>query len=284
MLRQQELVNRIVDHLRSNAPSGWTEIGATYTAAGAVVGLDLEIDTPDGRLYDMGGPIAIPREVVELRKLMYTPGLGTWFTLHLLVRNVGDAVVNFDYGQPTPKPLLWLDFVGDLKMFPRSEVPSWILDQIKRQELEGIFDEAAEWLRGDSGIESESLHAEFAREGIDRALASQKAAGFIPEDPGCRYLEIVNVLRGDIVPGTVFCELWENGFQRRRIEIYSDGHIGLADEYRSEGCFLSELEEHTLLDEDPIPSIVELSEGSRLSAREIGPMEFQTEWLAAGGW
>ncbi|QOW32317.1 DUF6881 domain-containing protein [Nocardia seriolae] len=284
LLRQQELVGKVVEYLRDNAPSNWTEIVATITAAGVTFGVDVAIDTPDGRLYDMGGPVVMPREVVELRKLMYTPGLGTWFTLQLQVSKAGDVAVQFDYDRPTPKPLLWLDFAGDLKMYPRTDVPSWLRDEIERQELEDISDDVDAWGQDGISIEPEPPLIEGALDSMDRETARQRAAEFVPEEPGCLYLEIVNACPEDMTPDVIFCELWPNRFERRRIEVYSEGRIGLADEYRSEGCRLFDLEDRTLLDEDPVPSIAELSREPEMSVREISPTEFQVEWLTAGGW
>ncbi|WP_369635539.1 hypothetical protein [Nocardia sp. JMUB6875] len=284
MLRQQELIGEIVEYLREYSSLEWIEISATFRAAGAVVGLDVAVETPDGRLSDMGEPVIIPREVAELRKLMYISGLGTWFTFNLRILRAGDFFVDFDYDRPSPQPLLWLDFAGDLDMFPRKEVPAWMLDEVENQRVEEASEACTDWLWEQDERTSESGWTDHAREKMDRSLAVQRAAGFIPEDPGCLYIEISNELGADDIPAVSFCELWENRFQRRRIEIYRDGAVGLADEYRTEGCFRCEPGEHTLLDEDPLPSPSGLSEESGISAREISPVEFQTEWLAAGGW
>ncbi|MBF4996523.1 hypothetical protein IRT45_05060 [Nocardia sp. BSTN01] len=48
ILRQQEFIGEVVENLRGIAPSGWLEIGATFRAAGTVVGLEVAIETPGG--------------------------------------------------------------------------------------------------------------------------------------------------------------------------------------------------------------------------------------------
>ncbi|MEU1205107.1 hypothetical protein [Nocardia sp. NPDC005825] len=62
----------------------------------------------------------------------------------------------------------------------------------------------------------------------------------------------------------------------RKIQRFPDGRTGLAG-----GSIDTEL---TRLDEEPVPSMDELSNDPSLQAVRIPPAAFQTEWLVVGGW
>jgi len=70
----------------------------------------------------------------ELRRLMYRPDRGTWFSARLTVSHQGDYRSDYDYDtrpafDPPASPEL---FVRDLEAFPRdaSRVPSWLADEL----------------------------------------------------------------------------------------------------------------------------------------------------------
>ncbi|MFE3760028.1 DUF6881 domain-containing protein [Nocardia tengchongensis] len=90
------------------------------------------------------------------------------------------------------------------------------------------------------------------------------------------YLQVTRTSAAGNEPLVTFSELFDDGIEFRKIQRFPDGRIGLAG-----GSIDTEL---TWLDEEPVPSIEELSNDSNLQAVRISHTEFQTEWLVAGGW
>ncbi|MFE3100276.1 DUF6881 domain-containing protein [Nocardia tengchongensis] len=77
-------------------------------------------------------------------------------------------------------------------------------------------------------------------------------------------------------PLITFSELFEDGTEYRKVQIFADGSVGIA------GGFIDT--EKTWLEEEPLPSVETISERPGFDAIRITPSEFQTEWLASGGW
>ncbi|WP_460770072.1 hypothetical protein [Mariniluteicoccus flavus] len=79
-------------------------------------------------------PSAAERAAERLRHLMYTPGVGTWFTMEVLVRREGTADTRFDYdSQPAfHVPPSDLAYVEDARVFPRdaAHTPDWLADKL----------------------------------------------------------------------------------------------------------------------------------------------------------
>ncbi|MFD7846751.1 DUF6881 domain-containing protein [Nocardia sp. NPDC059764] len=115
-----------------------------------------------------------------------------------------------------------------------------------------------------------------ARRGFDRAAAESAAADFVPPEPGMWYLQVTRTRVSGNEPLVTLSELFDDGTEFRKIQRFPDGRTGLAG-----GSIDTEL---TWLDEEPVPSIEDLSNDPNLHAVRISPSEFQTEWLVAGGW
>ena len=77
-----------------------------------------------GRAQDFAGAFA------ELRRLMYRPGRGTWFSARLTVSDQGDYRSDYDYDdEPRFDPPVALElYLKDLESFPRdaSRIPAWV--------------------------------------------------------------------------------------------------------------------------------------------------------------
>ncbi|WP_327143077.1 DUF6881 domain-containing protein [Nocardia sp. NBC_01327] len=276
IVRQQELIDLTVESLWQVAPVDWTEIEVTYKAAGASRRLNTQLRTMNGFSDKFDDPIFFPSSVLELRDLMYVPGLGTWFTFQLTISCTGDVITEFDYDMPDENSVAWMDFEGDLESYPRNTTPKWMKEAIERgQSLRDGDENSVEVVDLQPRSSGTDMNC-ISVGGIEQERALMLASDFVPGDQSWRYIQVLSALGSRIEPILVFSEILGGGFERRRIEFYRDGHVGLASRYRTTGG--------TSLDGDPIESASEISEEVGLTALEISAVEFQAEWIAAGGW
>jgi hypothetical protein len=112
------------------APPSWAAMDLTVVCVGPETRSRLAARMPDGRSVKAGGPV--PRDVTrllrDLRREAYRPGLGTWFTAHVVVEAAGRIALDFDYDNPPalePAPNSWAE---ELRRYPREpqHVPSWL--------------------------------------------------------------------------------------------------------------------------------------------------------------
>ncbi|WP_306363120.1 hypothetical protein [Nocardia sp. CC227C] len=69
----QRLIAEIIDHVRAKAPHDWRQIDLIYIAVGRSIEMKIGVDTAEGPIPGIGGPIGIPRAVDELRDLILQP-------------------------------------------------------------------------------------------------------------------------------------------------------------------------------------------------------------------
>ncbi|QVI22671.1 hypothetical protein KHQ06_06535 [Nocardia tengchongensis] len=276
MNRKAELLGEIVDNARDKAPTGWTCIELTYTMIGESFELEVGIDTLEGPYMAIGGPIGFPSAVQQLRDLMYIPGHGTWFTLHLRI-DIAGFETRFGYERPVDESLLGIDLEQDLQIYPRDIVPQWMLEEIaESHRLASESNEPADDLQG--GIDNLAVldYSDVFGSVLTRDQAKARAFGFTPTEDGLRYISLVREPRTAEVPVVTYSEVDVDGFELRKVEVFDDGTTGIA----GMGAHTA----RTVLDRNPIPLVVEPSQRAGWIATEISPSAFQVEWLAAGGW
>ena len=80
------------------------------------------------------------KALAELRRVMYRPGLGTWFSVSMTVWADGRSQVTYNYDQEpqTDYPPAAISYLTDLNTYPIDEDkrPDWL----KRRVVEGIAD------------------------------------------------------------------------------------------------------------------------------------------------
>lgn len=112
------------------APPSWAAMDLTVVCVGPETRSRLAARMPDGRAVKASGPV--PRAVTgllrELRREAYRPGLGTWFTAHVVVEAAGRIALDFDYDDPPPLEAAPNSWVEELRRYPREplHVPSWL--------------------------------------------------------------------------------------------------------------------------------------------------------------
>ncbi|MFC4003899.1 hypothetical protein ACFS2C_14445 [Prauserella oleivorans] len=123
------LIQRVCDALAASAPEDWRAIRLTVWASVLTYQFHTTATMADGSTVDVGTP-PLAETLVELRRLMYQPGRGTWFSAWFLVRRDGEPEAGFNYDRdpawwPEVPPTL---FARDLESFPRAEehIPGWL--------------------------------------------------------------------------------------------------------------------------------------------------------------
>ncbi|MFD6356292.1 hypothetical protein ACFXO9_31710 [Nocardia tengchongensis] len=136
---QQAIVRQIADDVIGKMyidgiPVDWTRIDLIYTLVGNAWTVVDEIFDPELSNLEMplpamlDQPFAKPPPLQPLREMMYVPGEGTWFTMHLTIRSDGEVSTNFGYDQP--QSYAEEDVETDLRMYPRHTVPEWMQNDL----------------------------------------------------------------------------------------------------------------------------------------------------------
>ena len=73
----------------------------------------------------------------------------------------------------------------------------------------------------------------------------------------------------------MFSEIYDAGWEQRKVEIYADGRLDYAGEGKQTGS--------TQLGLSPIPSLAEIAEDPQFTPRKISREEFETSWQRARG-
>ncbi len=123
--------HRTIGHALSQvAPPSWAAMDLTVVCVGPETRSRLAARMPDGRAVKANGPV--PRAVTgllrELRREAYRPGLGTWFTAHVVVEAAGRIALDFDYDNPPPLEAAPSSWVEELRRYPREpqHMPAWV--------------------------------------------------------------------------------------------------------------------------------------------------------------
>ncbi|WP_433566823.1 DUF6881 domain-containing protein [Nocardia sp. CA-151230] len=262
MIAERQLLTDIVAKIAADVRPGWTEIKVRFDIAGTAVSVFVSAEQESRTSVVIG----FPREVMDLRRAMYVPGRGTWFTMWLSITADGKIGVRFSRERPHLGRQLADPLLDELRLYPRDSVPEWMRAELGEcLPTDGISDEPTSSKCCDSDEDCDC---------IDRARAVERAAGFVPANEGTRYLKVVHYSEFDHI-AVSFSEILSTGDEWRRVERFRDGGSGLAA--------VSGRTEFTRLS-GRLPSATEISDLPHLSAEEITSVEFQTEWLAVGGW
>ncbi|EGD42823.1 agglutinin cell wall attachment protein [Nocardioides sp. NPDC057772] len=139
VIRQQELINEIGALLPERVEGPWTTLILNRRALSTYGQHDLHVRRPDGTLdRSQAAPRRVSKLVKELRKLMYQPGGGCWYSAQWTVMDNGDGSLDvratFDYDdepewyEPIDPALYGLD----LEDYPRDpeNIPAWLRERL----------------------------------------------------------------------------------------------------------------------------------------------------------
>jgi len=74
-------------------------------------------------------------------------------------------------------------------------------------------------------------------------------------------------------PISLYCELDDDRWEQRKVEVYADGAHDWADQSASAG--------RTMLGDQPTPSLEEIAESGEFTPREISQDDFEQVWRKA---
>ncbi|GAA4859612.1 DUF6881 domain-containing protein [Kitasatospora terrestris] len=85
-----------------------------------------------------------------------------------------------------------------------------------------------------------------------------------------QYLKVLWRHDSNDEPIVILSEIGEDGYERRKVEMFRDGSVGFADSSQSLGG--------TLLGEVPVPSLAEINSMGEFYARRIERKTFESAW------
>lgn len=74
-------------------------------------------------------------------------------------------------------------------------------------------------------------------------------------------------------PIIIYSEIQDDGWEKRKVELYADGKFGFADKDASVNG--------TPLSLEPMPTVEEIDKQEKFAAIEISPAEFEEVWTKA---
>lgn len=135
-----QVVGRVRSMLLEVAPAGWESIDLTVLATVIVYEVAGEVRLADGRSVGLELPEGIAREYQQIRKSMYQPDRGTWFSASLTLHRSAEPQVVFNFDDPPlwVPPLPTGTFSRDLAVYPRSpeHIPQWLADAVMDADAE----------------------------------------------------------------------------------------------------------------------------------------------------
>lgn len=135
MTRQQQSINEIGGLLPERVDGSWTELIFNRRALSTYGQHDLLVERPDGAVdRSQAAPRQVSKALKELRKVMYQPGGGCWYSARWTVGDNGDgtldvrATFNYDDEPEWYEPIDTALYGLDLEDFPRDpeNMPSWL--------------------------------------------------------------------------------------------------------------------------------------------------------------
>jgi len=116
-------------------PAGIERAEFDYSEAGGVRVGSVGLYDAQGNESSTPETDAASAAASELRRVMFRPGTGTWFSAQFRVSSAGRLSTSFDYDERPPYS--WIDdqaFVDDHATYPRSTdaTPRWLADLLAR--------------------------------------------------------------------------------------------------------------------------------------------------------
>ncbi len=111
------------------APAGWTELRYRVEVVGPTSAATITALTPAGPVaVDRPMPDDARRTLRTMRRAMYRPGVGTWFTATFTVGADGRFAAEFDYDTEPSHTFDPASWAADAQRFPRApaHIPAWL--------------------------------------------------------------------------------------------------------------------------------------------------------------
>lgn len=133
VLRRTELERDLARVLDGSVARGWQSLKYDVLSAGTVMESMIYVDRNgvEERANASDDDIPLLR---QLRKLMYRPGYGTWFSMEMRLDNQGHVETHYNYDEEAEWsfPLDDESYVEDQQRFPRDpeHVPAWLAPKL----------------------------------------------------------------------------------------------------------------------------------------------------------
>jgi hypothetical protein len=128
--RYDELLQLIGGALLGAAPQGWRRIDLIARIAEGVQDFGLTVIMDDLSYAEVNPPAQAAQALVELRRLMYDPERGAWFSARYMMNPPGEFQVfyNYEFDPLWDPPIPPAVFKHDLETYtrPADKVPDWL--------------------------------------------------------------------------------------------------------------------------------------------------------------
>lgn len=147
----EQLLDQVRQALLGKVAEGWRQVEVNYTASASLNQARIVVRAADGSTPAVNAPAELDETMTAIRRVMYEPGRGTWFSAKLTLTPPEELHVEFNFDDD---PAWWPSvpaglFERDLEVFPRDEehIPQWlteVLAEAEREQEEWEAEAAAE--------------------------------------------------------------------------------------------------------------------------------------------
>lgn len=140
MNRQQALIGEISALIPTEVTGPWRKLTFNRNSLSMLSEHELIVERPDGTIDESEGvPFEVDDLLDELRKVMYTPGAGTWMSSQWIITALGDdqadarATFNYDDEPRWSMPVRAFNYAIDIRDFPRDaeSIPKWLSERLE---------------------------------------------------------------------------------------------------------------------------------------------------------
>ena len=133
LVRRTQLESALARMVDGSVPAGWQSLRFEGRSAGTAAQLQLSVHR-NGAVTTAEAPDGAFDIIVQLRKLMYRPGYGTWFSLVMNIESQGhlETLYTFDDEAGWSFRIADESYREDQEWFPRSpeHIPAWLAPKL----------------------------------------------------------------------------------------------------------------------------------------------------------
>jgi hypothetical protein len=128
-IEQHEVLGEIAKMLIDAAPANWQRLVFDFMVIGKHVSVGMGAALDDGVWQQVSAPRALTKPMAKLHCGMYAEGLGTWYSMDMMIDRPDrfQARFNRDNEPPFRTPPAPDQYTLDLERYPRTpeNVPAW---------------------------------------------------------------------------------------------------------------------------------------------------------------
>ncbi len=128
-IEQNELLGEITEILISAAPPNWERLIFDFMAIGTHVNVGMGAALDNGARQSVPAPRELSKPLSKLRRGMYAEGLGTWYSMSMVIDRPDRFHARFNRDDEPPFQTLPApdQYALDLERFPRTpdNLPDW---------------------------------------------------------------------------------------------------------------------------------------------------------------